>query len=311
MLWAIHCTDKPDTDKARGENLQIHREYLGNQKNIIVLAGATLSDDGNDMTGSVFIVNVGSREEAKAFSDGDPFTKAESSQTSRSSACARASGTPGRSRARKQSHFAHGRDTGSDLTKRFKASHIPCCSSTSCWMRRERRHAGRKFRPIHQQYLAGEAERFFAAGPLWADDRSAMTGSIFIMDWPNRRDAATWLENEPFTKNDVYGYINIKAYDNKWPKDGRPKVRDTLFAYFNLNGPDAAAPRRQYRQAHLDYLAATQDRIFAAGPLFNDSDATDMEDRAGSLYIVDQPDRAAADAWLRRRAVQSQRRLRR
>jgi uncharacterized protein YciI len=154
-----------------------------------------------------------------------------------------------------------------------------------------------EIRPVHQQYLAGEADRFFAAGPLWADDRSAMTGSIFIMDWPNRRDAATWLESEPFTKNDVYGYINIKAFDNKWPKAGRPKVRDTLFAYFNLNGPDAAAPRRQYRQAHLDYLAATQDRIFAAGPMFADSDATDMEDRLGSLYIVDQPDRAAADAW--------------
>jgi uncharacterized protein YciI len=76
MLWAIHCTDKPNTDALRAENLQIHREYLGSQKGIIILAGATLSDDGNDMTGSVFIVNVGSRDEAKAFSDGDPFTKA-------------------------------------------------------------------------------------------------------------------------------------------------------------------------------------------------------------------------------------------
>ena len=41
MLWAIHCTDKPDTDKLRAENLQIHREYLGSQKKVIVLAGAT------------------------------------------------------------------------------------------------------------------------------------------------------------------------------------------------------------------------------------------------------------------------------
>jgi len=154
-----------------------------------------------------------------------------------------------------------------------------------------------EIRPVHQQYLAGEAGRFFAAGPLWADDRSAMTGSIFIMDWPRRRDAATWLENEPFTTNGIYGYVNIKAYDNRWPKHGRPKPRDTLYAYFNLNGPDAAEPRRQQRAAHLDYLAATQDRIFAAGPLFDDSDATDMEDRVGSLYIVDRPDRATADAW--------------
>ena len=31
--------------------------------------------------------------------------------------------------------------------------------------------------------------------------------------------------------------------------------------------------------------------------MFDDSDATDMEDRIGSLYIVDYPDRAAADGW--------------
>ncbi len=76
MLWAIHCTDNPDTAALRAENLTAHREYLGSKKSVIVLAGATLSDDGEQMTGSVFIVNTGSRDEAKAFSDGDPFTKA-------------------------------------------------------------------------------------------------------------------------------------------------------------------------------------------------------------------------------------------
>jgi hypothetical protein len=154
-----------------------------------------------------------------------------------------------------------------------------------------------EIRPVHQQYLAGESGRFFAAGPLWKDDMSAMTGSIFIMDWPDRRTAAAWLQDEPFTRNGVYGYINIKAYDNKWPKHGRPKVRHRLFAYFNLNGASAAGPRKAYRQAHLDYLARTEDRLFAAGPLFDDSRATDMEDRVGSLYIVDYPTRAEADAW--------------
>jgi len=74
-------------------------------------------------------------------------------------------------------------------------------------------------------------------------------------------------------------------------------VKSRLFAYFNLNGEAAAAPRKAFRQAHLDYLAATEDHLFAAGPLFNDSDATDMADRIGSLYIVDFAERAAADAW--------------
>ena len=44
-------------------------------KKILVLAGATLSDDGKTAIGSHFVLNVNSRAEAKAFSDGDPFTQ--------------------------------------------------------------------------------------------------------------------------------------------------------------------------------------------------------------------------------------------
>jgi uncharacterized protein YciI len=76
MLWTIYCEDNPDTAAARAENLQPHRDYLKSQKNIIVIAGATLTDDGEGMTGSLFIVNVDSRTAAETFSNGDPFTKA-------------------------------------------------------------------------------------------------------------------------------------------------------------------------------------------------------------------------------------------
>jgi uncharacterized protein YciI len=75
MLWAISCTDKPNTAAARDTVLQPHREYLKSQKGILVLAGATRTDDGETAIGSLFIVNVKTRAEAKIFSDGDPFTK--------------------------------------------------------------------------------------------------------------------------------------------------------------------------------------------------------------------------------------------
>lgn len=76
MLWAISCTDKPNSAATREKVLQPHRDYLQSQKGILVLAGATQTDDGKNAIGSLFIVNVGSRAEARAFSDGDPFTKA-------------------------------------------------------------------------------------------------------------------------------------------------------------------------------------------------------------------------------------------
>ena len=75
MLWAIVCTDKPNTAAIREKVLQPHRDYLGSQKGILVLAGATQSDDGATAIGSLFVVNVDSRAKAKAFSDGDPFTQ--------------------------------------------------------------------------------------------------------------------------------------------------------------------------------------------------------------------------------------------
>jgi uncharacterized protein YciI len=76
MLWVISCVDKPNTAATREQHLLPHRSYLQNQKRILVLAGATQSDDGKQAIGSLFVVNVNSRAEAKAFSDGDPFTKA-------------------------------------------------------------------------------------------------------------------------------------------------------------------------------------------------------------------------------------------
>jgi len=76
MLWAISCVDKPNTAAIRESVVKPHREYLGSQKKILILAGATQNDEGTEATGSLFVVNVGSRAEAKAFSDGDPFTQA-------------------------------------------------------------------------------------------------------------------------------------------------------------------------------------------------------------------------------------------
>jgi uncharacterized protein YciI len=76
MLWTVSCVDKANTAAIREEHLLPHRAYLQSQKGILVLAGATQSDDGKQAIGSLFVVNVGSREEAKAFSDGDPFTQA-------------------------------------------------------------------------------------------------------------------------------------------------------------------------------------------------------------------------------------------
>ena len=55
--------------------------YLERHKSLVVLAGGTLAEDGKTRTGSVFIVNVPSREAAEKFSAEEPFRKAGLSKT--------------------------------------------------------------------------------------------------------------------------------------------------------------------------------------------------------------------------------------
>jgi uncharacterized protein YciI len=76
MLWAISRVAAPNFAAMREKGLQAHLDYLHSQKSILVVSGATLTDDGKEVIGSLLIVNVGSRAEAQAFADGDPFTKA-------------------------------------------------------------------------------------------------------------------------------------------------------------------------------------------------------------------------------------------
>ena len=76
MLWAISRVAGPNFAAMREQGLQPHLDYLHSQKKILVVSGATLTDDGKEVVGSLLIVNVGSRAEAKAFVDNDPFQKA-------------------------------------------------------------------------------------------------------------------------------------------------------------------------------------------------------------------------------------------
>ena len=68
-----------------------------------------------------------------------------------------------------------------------------------------------------------------------------------------------------------------------------------LFAFMLFDAPDVAAIRQRVAAEHKACLAAVADRIAFAGPLFGDDDKSP----AGSLLVIDFPDRAAALAWQR------------
>jgi hypothetical protein len=66
------------------------------------------------------------------------------------------------------------------------------------------------------------------------------------------------------------------------------------FLIHNIGARDAAEKRPLHVEAHWDYLRAAQDRMITAGPYFS----ADGNTRIGSMFIVDFPDLAAAEAWI-------------
>ncbi len=76
MLYIIYQEDREDGAAIRAANRERHFAYLDAHKDILVLGGALLADDGATRIGSCLIINVPGRKEAEDFSRNEPFRKA-------------------------------------------------------------------------------------------------------------------------------------------------------------------------------------------------------------------------------------------
>ena len=78
MLWVISCTAKPNIDAVRRSASAAHKQYLDAklQEGSLVLTGTALDLDGKTRSGSLFIVNVKTSAEARAFYEAEPFARA-------------------------------------------------------------------------------------------------------------------------------------------------------------------------------------------------------------------------------------------
>lgn len=73
MLFAIFCTDKPDSADVRAANRPAHLDYVRAIADQVVFAGPTQSDDGQSMNGSLLVMNFDDLAAARAFADNDPY----------------------------------------------------------------------------------------------------------------------------------------------------------------------------------------------------------------------------------------------
>lgn len=76
MLYLVYCEDRPNAAAIRAAQREAHFAYLARHRDILVLGGALLAEDGTTRIGSSFVINVPDRAAAEEFSRNEPFTKA-------------------------------------------------------------------------------------------------------------------------------------------------------------------------------------------------------------------------------------------
>ncbi|WP_433021977.1 YciI family protein [Kribbella sp. CA-294648] len=76
MPYYVHGEDKPDVLAGLIENAEKHWSYMDQYADRLILRGPTLSDDGEEHTGSVHVVDVDDRAAAERFAYEEPYWSA-------------------------------------------------------------------------------------------------------------------------------------------------------------------------------------------------------------------------------------------
>ncbi|WP_343564575.1 YciI family protein [Kiloniella sp. b19] len=76
MKFAFYCVDKPGHTHVRAENREAHLEYAKGVNDRMLCGGPLLSDDGEQMVGSLLVIDFDSLEAAQEWAKNDPYAKA-------------------------------------------------------------------------------------------------------------------------------------------------------------------------------------------------------------------------------------------
>ena len=75
MLYALICTDKPNSLALRKEKRPEHVAYLNSLGDTLKLAGPFTEADGETMNGSLIVIEAASLQAAREIAARDPFAK--------------------------------------------------------------------------------------------------------------------------------------------------------------------------------------------------------------------------------------------
>jgi uncharacterized protein YciI len=77
MPYIIETWDRPGSQSVRQRTRDVHLVYLKAHQAKLIACGAKLEDDGTDLGGGLYVLDVETRAEAEAFIAADPFSEAD------------------------------------------------------------------------------------------------------------------------------------------------------------------------------------------------------------------------------------------
>lgn len=77
MLFVVFALDKPGVKEKRAAVMQAHREYLEKSPVKNLTSGPLVSDDGEDVIGSLYILEAKDRAQMDEFQKNDPLFQAD------------------------------------------------------------------------------------------------------------------------------------------------------------------------------------------------------------------------------------------
>lgn len=88
-----------------------------------------------------------------------------------------------------------------------------------CSDRPDREHVRLQNRSAHLAFLEDYKDRLIAAGPLQSDDGAHMSGSLLIMDFPDRAAVEAFAAKDPYNLAELFESVVIRRWKKVLPAD--------------------------------------------------------------------------------------------
>jgi uncharacterized protein YciI len=179
--WAIYCWDKPWVQDKRRALLPDQQHYVKSFGERVIGYGHFVSDDGRDMLGTSFFMQLDDRAAAENFLSDEPLSQAGLYERGEIHRWSNSFGKRAADYRRKglQQFLCTGPKTN---TPEFYRAHL---------------HA-------HESYFASYGDSFIFRGPIRSADGADNIGTALLLELPDRAAADKFWNNEPFARNGGY-----------------------------------------------------------------------------------------------------------